>query len=486
MGSGTGAAAFSSFSSPAPSHPGTPGPTGSAGANSTLNAPASASGFMAGSAGSAAAAAAAAAVGPASLTGASGPASSSSSSASNQTANQALRKRYAQWGSGTAPDGLAAPDASTASTDKFGSTFGFTSQLLAEMLSPKNALCDQPFELKINDLLYEDFISAEELGEEDEDFKSHQRPSPVMQLFHLVFVFQAGLCTSIFRDYQTLVSHLTAAFRHEELRCGFLSEQVQILIDILDSNAILPSAGAAGTPGPGAPGLDMPAASSQDWQHHAPTTAPSFPAFADATGPPQPSVPAKARPPIPKLVTAASSPALFATSANRASSAMAAASGNSSQVLTQPAAQQLPPTLNLIDAREAITNEILRRCKLAQYVQHIFNTLRPGSSAAGVSIKVNGWIEVTLPVRPMNEPDLRLTHKDYLRRHREQRQQQQHMYHQHEPHTILNTYRAYSFGGAGSSHSNGGVVPVAEIHIPNGNTSVTAASSARESAPDTS
>eukprot|EP00126_Sphaerothecum_destruens_P003438 Sdes_comp17188_c0_seq1m6361 len=138
-----------------------------------------------------------------------------------------------------------------AATDKLGPILGFSSEFIANMMSPKAELCDQPFQLLINDILFSSypsllprpspsspFVEGDEL---DEELQKHQQLQEqhsklvTMTLFNVVFVFFSDHKRTLPDAYKKLVRSLCCAIKHEQIRCGFLSKEARTLIDTLDA-----------------------------------------------------------------------------------------------------------------------------------------------------------------------------------------------------------------------------------------------------------
>eukprot|EP01134_Creolimax_fragrantissima_P004258 CFRG4258T1 len=155
--------------------------------------------------------------------------------------------------------------------------FGYSSEFLASMLSPEAMMCDQPFILKIDDLVFQGFPSllpqsrndssilqntpAEDYGQTNEQFERIDSTKSPIQMFHLCFVTTVGRSAALYKQsavtpglesssharlnstpqlcntenhklYIDLIKQLTAALVHEEVRCGFLSTQVENMLNI--------------------------------------------------------------------------------------------------------------------------------------------------------------------------------------------------------------------------------------------------------------
>ncbi|BES94395.1 Nitrogen Permease Hypothetical protein amino acid transport activity 3 [Nesidiocoris tenuis] len=91
----------------------------------------------------------------------------------------------------------------------------FSDEVLSSLFAVKQELCDAKFELKVNNVR---FVGHPTLV-----------PCEPLMLVNVVFSLQALASHSIVKCYYGLSKSLGIALRHEERRCGYLSEQVQIM-----------------------------------------------------------------------------------------------------------------------------------------------------------------------------------------------------------------------------------------------------------------
>eukprot|EP00124_Ichthyophonus_hoferi_P005354 Ihof_evm2s755 gene=Ihof_evmTU2s755 len=132
----------------------------------------------------------------------------------------------------TKPKTLLPPRMVVHNTEKFGTLFGYTSEFLASVLTPEALLCDQPFQLTVDDLT---FLGYPTLLARHPTTRSSTDEDQTIQLFHLVFVIQnVPHDDGVIPAYHRLIQQITAGLTHEELRYGFLGEQVNMILSWRD------------------------------------------------------------------------------------------------------------------------------------------------------------------------------------------------------------------------------------------------------------
>ncbi|RDD38722.1 Nitrogen permease regulator 3-like protein [Trichoplax sp. H2] len=119
--------------------------------------------------------------------------------------------------------------------------WSFSDSLLASILSPKEAMCNKNFELAIDDILFigyptimkdaENPITASSAsGSPASSFKG----PATTNLLHITFVLQVGAPPGLIDAFHKLSQRIAAAIKHEQLRRGYLSKEVDLLSFIYD------------------------------------------------------------------------------------------------------------------------------------------------------------------------------------------------------------------------------------------------------------
>ncbi|KAG7202838.1 hypothetical protein KM043_009991 [Ampulex compressa] len=110
-----------------------------------------------------------------------------------------------------------------------GNLTGVTDEVLSTLFAVKPELCDQKFELKVNDVRFvghPTLVSSRGLKEVNSSM-----------LFNIVFALHAQASHSIVKCYYDLSKRLGIALRHEEKRCGFLTEEIKVMVSTHDEVA---------------------------------------------------------------------------------------------------------------------------------------------------------------------------------------------------------------------------------------------------------
>lgn len=118
-------------------------------------------------------------------------------------------------------DLLQSPPQPTSNIKK-GQLTGFTDEVLSSLFAVKPELCNKKFELKVNDVR---FVSHPTLVE----LRNQQPDDPGIMLINIVFALQALASHSVVKCYHDLSKRIGIALKHEERRCGFVSEQIQTM-----------------------------------------------------------------------------------------------------------------------------------------------------------------------------------------------------------------------------------------------------------------
>ncbi|XP_029036380.1 GATOR complex protein NPRL3 [Osmia bicornis bicornis] len=110
-----------------------------------------------------------------------------------------------------------------------GNLTGVNDEVLSTLFAVKPELCEQKFELKVNDVRFvghPTLVPSHGLKEVNSSM-----------LFNIVFALQAQASHSIVKCYYDLSTRLGIALRHEERRCGFLTEEIKIMVSTHDEIA---------------------------------------------------------------------------------------------------------------------------------------------------------------------------------------------------------------------------------------------------------
>ncbi|XP_017892056.1 GATOR complex protein NPRL3 [Ceratina calcarata] len=111
-----------------------------------------------------------------------------------------------------------------------GNWTGVTDEVLSTLFAVKAELCEQKFELKVNDARFvghPTLVPSHGPGEANNS----------SMLFDIVFALQAQASHSVVECYHDLSRRLGIASRHEERRCGFLTEEIKIMVSTHDEVA---------------------------------------------------------------------------------------------------------------------------------------------------------------------------------------------------------------------------------------------------------
>lgn len=103
-----------------------------------------------------------------------------------------------------------------------GQLTGFKDEVLSTLFAVKPDLCNRKFELKVNDVR---FVGHPTLL----PFRGSAQDDPCLLLINIVFALQAMANHSIVKCYYDLSKRLGITLRHEEQRCGYVSEQTQLM-----------------------------------------------------------------------------------------------------------------------------------------------------------------------------------------------------------------------------------------------------------------
>ncbi|XP_048515143.1 GATOR complex protein NPRL3 isoform X2 [Athalia rosae] len=110
-----------------------------------------------------------------------------------------------------------------------GNLTGFSDEVLSTLFAVKPELCELKFELKVNNVR---FVGHPTLlpSRGLKDVNSSM-------LFNIVFALQAQANHSVVKCYYDLSKRLGIALRHEEKRCGFLTDEIKVMVSTHDEVA---------------------------------------------------------------------------------------------------------------------------------------------------------------------------------------------------------------------------------------------------------
>ncbi|KAK0171914.1 hypothetical protein PV328_005303 [Microctonus aethiopoides] len=110
-----------------------------------------------------------------------------------------------------------------------GNLSGLPDEVLSTLFAVKPELCEMKFELKVNNVR---FVGHPTLL----SFKGTKEVNSSM-LFNVVFALHAQADQSVVKCYYDLSKRLGIALRHEEKRCGFLSDEIKMMVSTHDEVA---------------------------------------------------------------------------------------------------------------------------------------------------------------------------------------------------------------------------------------------------------
>lgn len=105
--------------------------------------------------------------------------------------------------------------------------YGVSTKILAHLLSAKG-MCDMPFEIKIDNIRFAGFPKT---------VTNPTGKSP--QIFHVVFVFVANAPAHLVQSFQVLSRKIALAIDEEQTRCGYLSQQMTVMLNAHDKTDTL-------------------------------------------------------------------------------------------------------------------------------------------------------------------------------------------------------------------------------------------------------
>lgn len=139
-------------------------------------------------------------------------------------------------------DVLQTPQQQTSNINN-GQLYGFTDEVLSTLFAVKQELCNQKFELKVNDVRFVShptLMKSKDLNnikEYEDDHHQQQKSSDI--LINIVFALYAQASYSIVKCYYELSKKLGYALVFEENRLGYLSNELNIMMKTHDEIAVL-------------------------------------------------------------------------------------------------------------------------------------------------------------------------------------------------------------------------------------------------------
>jgi hypothetical protein len=124
----------------------------------------------------------------------------------------------------------------------YGNALGYNSQLLANILSPKAALCNSKFQLTVDSLTFVGhpiLLTSEERNAAIQEGASSELLSqqpPSIHMFHLVFVIRTTSHTQKYVEslHRSTIMKVSLGLKYEEIRCQYVRKQADVINQILD------------------------------------------------------------------------------------------------------------------------------------------------------------------------------------------------------------------------------------------------------------
>lgn len=145
----------------------------------------------------------------------------------NNEANQTSKRRN-PYSIAFPEDILLSPMPQTSNIDPKGHLSGFTDEVLSTLFAVKSELCDQKFELKVNDVRFVSHPSLMQSKGSKDDI-----------LINIVFALHAQASYSIVKCYYELSKKLGHAIIFEEKRVGYLTDEMKLMGKIHDEVAAI-------------------------------------------------------------------------------------------------------------------------------------------------------------------------------------------------------------------------------------------------------
>uniref|UniRef100_A0A182NPF0 GATOR complex protein NPRL3 n=1 Tax=Anopheles dirus TaxID=7168 RepID=A0A182NPF0_9DIPT len=115
----------------------------------------------------------------------------------------------------------------------FDQLYGICDKDLATLFAVKSELCNQKFELKVNDVR---FVSHPTLIRSDQG-SSDQKSSDIR--INVVFALHAQASSSVVKCYYELSKRIGIALIYEERRDGYFSREIKTMVAVMDENSAL-------------------------------------------------------------------------------------------------------------------------------------------------------------------------------------------------------------------------------------------------------
>ncbi|XP_050305472.1 GATOR complex protein NPRL3 [Anthonomus grandis grandis] len=128
-----------------------------------------------------------------------------------------------------AEETLQSPIIAASSNITNGVLTGFSDEVLSSLFAVKTDLCNKKFELKVNDVRFVSHPTLLQLKT-----RQTEKDDSGIMLINIVFTLSALASHSVVRCYHDLSQRLGLILRHEEKRCGYVSEQIQIMMSTHD------------------------------------------------------------------------------------------------------------------------------------------------------------------------------------------------------------------------------------------------------------
>ncbi|XP_055598211.1 GATOR complex protein NPRL3 [Uranotaenia lowii] len=112
----------------------------------------------------------------------------------------------------------------------FDQLYGISDDVLATLFAVKSELCNQKFELKVNDVRFVSHPTLMKVDNEDQKNASYFR-------INIVFALHAQASYSIVKCYYELSKRIGVALLYEERRAGYLSNEMKIMVSSIDEMA---------------------------------------------------------------------------------------------------------------------------------------------------------------------------------------------------------------------------------------------------------
>ncbi|KAF5303153.1 hypothetical protein FQR65_LT08316 [Abscondita terminalis] len=108
-----------------------------------------------------------------------------------------------------------------------GGLTGISDEVLSSLFAVKQELCNQKFELKVNDVRFVGHPTS---------LRNKSQDEAGLLLIHIVFALQALASHSVVKCYHDLSKRLGIVLRHEEHRCAYISDQTLSMVSIHDDS----------------------------------------------------------------------------------------------------------------------------------------------------------------------------------------------------------------------------------------------------------